>query len=364
MEAVRGRLTMENRKLSFLLVTMMALIVALFWFTVYLGQDEFEAYQEEEEEEIEGPERTTDEEGLTIIQLSQAVQKNSGIETSLTKPSSIQQQLSAYGEVISIAPLIQAKREYAALKAKLTLAQSTLQQHQQKYEQLKALNADDKSVSDQSVNDALVTLKANQADITLAKSNLASFKQTTKLTWGNTLSRLLDNISGKPYFTGLLNHQYALIRVSLPVNSPTPKKGNTLFVSPIGNEETTINAHYIAPAYQGDRSGLGETYYYSAPGAQLREGMRVSVLTKEHEDDYLNGSIIPNAAVVWYAGTPWVYVKRNSESFLRKPIVADTEVGNGWFDQHFPVGTEIVTTGAQLLLSEEFKYIIQNENDD
>jgi len=35
-----------------------------------------------------------------------------------------------------------------------------------------------------------------------------------------------------------------------------------------------------------------------------------------------------------------------------------------WFDQKFPIGTEIVTTGAQLLLSEEFKYIIQNENDD
>jgi hypothetical protein len=54
--------------------------------------------------------------------------------------------------------------------------------------------------------------------------------------------------------------------------------------------------------------------------------------------------------------------------FIRKPISTDTEVdsGNssGWFNQGIDKNSEVVISGAQLLLSEEFKYLIKNENED
>ena len=49
---------------------------------------------------------------------------------------------------------------------------------------------------------------------------------------------------------------------------------------------------------------------------------------------------------------------------MRKPINTDTEVEDGWFNQDLTANTEVVTNGAQLLLSEEFKYLIKNENED
>ena len=81
-----------------------------------------------------------------------------------------------------------------------------------------------------------------------------------------------------------------------------------------------------------------------------------------------NGIIIPSNAVVWYAGTPWAYFKQGKDQFVRKPISADTEVGSltdgGWFNQGLDANSEVVVNGAQLLLSEEFKYLIKNENED
>jgi hypothetical protein len=90
--------------------------------------------------------------------------------------------------------------------------------------------------------------------------------------------------------------------------------------------------------------------------------MRVNV--EAAASDSTNGIIIPSSAVVWYAGTPWVYFKQGKDQFVRKPISADTEVEAGWFNQGLDANSEVVVNGAQLLLSEEFKYLIKNENED
>ncbi|HWT28047.1 MAG TPA: hypothetical protein VN084_00940, partial [Methylophilaceae bacterium] len=75
--------------------------------------------------------------------------------------------------------------------------------------------------------------------------------------------------------------------------------------------------------------------------------------------------VIPNDAVVWYGGKAWVYRQESPERFVRQPIETDHETGNGWFNTGLiKPGDALVTSGAQLLLSEEFKYQIKNENED
>ncbi|HSR02829.1 MAG TPA: hypothetical protein VLM20_08550, partial [Methylophilaceae bacterium] len=102
----------------------------------------------------------------------------------------------------------------------------------------------------------------------------------------------------------------------------------------------------------------------SAPAKDLRLGMRVTVEANVDKNTIYNGIIIPSSAVVWYAGTPWAYFKHGDDEFIRKPIFADKEVDTGWFNAGFETESEVVVKGAQLLLSEEFKYLIKNENDD
>jgi hypothetical protein len=75
---------------------------------------------------------------------------------------------------------------------------------------------------------------------------------------------------------------------------------------------------------------------------------------------------IPKEAVVWNAGQAWVYIKIAENQFIRKVIETDNESSNGWIikEEYIKENDLIVINGAQLLLSEEFKYQIKNENDD
>jgi hypothetical protein len=59
-------------------------------------------------------------------------------------------------------------------------------------------------------------------------------------------------------------------------------------------------------------------------------------------------------------------VQKSENKFYRKSIETNTESSNGWIvkENHIKENDLIVINGAQLLLSEEFKYQIKNENDD
>ena len=69
-------------------------------------------------------------------------------------------------------------------------------------------------------------------------------------------------------------------------------------------------------------------------------------------------------AVVRYAGKNWVYVKTESDRFERQPVDADKPMAQGFFSDTFDLDDTVVVRGAQLLLSEEFRFQIKNENKD
>jgi hypothetical protein len=77
------------------------------------------------------------------------------------------------------------------------------------------------------------------------------------------------------------------------------------------------------------------------------------------------GVIVPASAVVWHGGKAWAYVKEDADRFVRKPVSTSQEMGNGWFTaEGLEADDKVVVSGAQLLLSEELKFQIRNENED
>ena len=92
--------------------------------------------------------------------------------------------------------------------------------------------------------------------------------------------------------------------------------------------------------------------------------MRVTVSLSETGNS-ADGVIVPGTAIVWYSGKAWVYIKEDTEKFRRIPVSTAVESNGGWFNiEGLKTGDEVVTNGGQLLLSEEFKYQIKNENED
>jgi len=354
---------MINKKTAMIIGLQALLIVILFWMLVFYGKDEFENFRVEQEEEIESADRVEQVDGISIVSLSPAVQKNSGIETAKVDIMSFQGEVKSFGTVVPIDQLIAAKAETANLKAQLAASYTSKKQLNNEYNRLKTLNADDKNVSDLAVQQSLAKLNDVKASINRHALQMRNIEARTKLEWGTLLTNAAFGKRASPTFNQLLARKSALIQISLPFNAGDPKTGDKITITPL-NGSTPITATYLSAAAKADRHGAGKTFYYSAPADNLRTGMRVSVQASASESSVSDGIVIPSNAVVWYAGTPWAYFKQAGNQFVRKPISADTEVDAGWFNTGFDAESEVVTQGAQLLLSEEFKYLIKNENDD
>jgi hypothetical protein len=366
-----------SKKTTLIIMLQAILIIALFWVLIFFGKDEFETYQNEQEEEIESLNRVSTSEGINIVSLSSATQQNSGIQTIKINSANFQGGIKSFGNVVSIDSLTEAKSRYLNLKTEVMLAKAASTHNLKQYQRLKALNADDKNVSDQTVQAAQANVQADSAKISSNELQLKNLRTNTKLQWGEALASLAlaDTVSEKkmsPHLAHLLSNKNVLIQISLPLSSAIPNAGSTVTVTPLNESVAPIQAIYVSPATQSDSNGFGKTFYYSAPADLLRIGMRVNVVTEAAASNNASGVVIPSNAVVWYAGKAWAYFKQGQTKdqdksmvhFIRKPISTDTEVDEGWFNQGIAENSEVVVSGAQLLLSEEFKYLIKNENED
>ncbi|MGH9354748.1 MAG: multidrug transporter, partial [Terriglobia bacterium] len=77
----------------------------------------------------------------------------------------------------------------------------------------------------------------------------------------------------------------------------------------------------------------------------------------------LRGVLIPHAAVEWWQGQAWVYVQTVPGRYARRPVPTDEPLEGGYVaTRGFAPGEDVVTRGAQELLSEEFRSQIQAQD--
>lgn len=356
-----------NRKLAIVIGIQAVVIVILFWVLVFYGKDEYEAFTKDTDEQIEAPNRVENKDGITEITVSPATQAQSDITFTAVQPSNYQAGLSSYGNVIAIDGLLEMRSKYLAAKADAEISNAALSRNKAEYNRLHELNLDDKNVSDKAVAAALADLKGEEAKAAASESTAKNIADSMRQTWGEALTRLATEKNTGALLQNLIDYKEVLIQVTLPFDAPEPAGNSELNVSPTTSPAHVNKAEFISRAPVSNATIPGKTYFYHAKTTDLRAGMQVNAFgIKQNSNQAAKaGVIIPNSAVVWYGGKPWVYRKVGLDKFYRIPVNTDVEVENGWFYKgHVLPGDQLVTSGAQLLLSEEFKYQITNENDD
>lgn len=355
-----------NRKLAIIIFLQAIIIVTLFGMLVFYGKDEYETFiQAAEEEEIETPDHITMVEGKTLIKINEATQRQSAIVTSPLQETSFKENILSYGKVVSIASLIDLRTQYLSTLADTQVHRQAVAAKQQEYDRLYALNQDDKNVADKVVIQAKQTLEAEKTKLAVVRNKAQHMVDNMRQHWGNQLASLASQASS-PTLDRLIKNNTVLIEVTLPFNAHQPQANSSITVAPTSALQKTVKAKYFSAAPGNSNQTMqGKTYFYLASANFLRAEMPLKVLDYTTLGDAAQGVFIPNKAVVWYAGKPWVYQKTDDTTFMRLPINNDTEIDDGWFYQgSLNANDEIATSGAQLLLSEEFKYQITNENDD
>ena len=357
---------MKN-KLNALLIVQVLLILMLLWLLIYFGRDEFNNSKDNNHTSSISQPILKSVNGVNFITLSAEIQSNSGIKTSPIQSSVYKKNLTNYATVLNIDFLIEQKNRFNEIKNQISLLTNELDRDKKNYERFKLLNDDNKNVSDKALLEVKVNYENTRIKLNATQELVSGIKQNIRAQWGETILSMIDQGLKKELFEFLLQGKARIVKVTLSENTDNePPKNISLAL--IDNLSEKFLANYLAESPTLDKSLKGKTYFYIVYSNKLRIDSKViaSLVQENISSESEKYLAIPKEAVVWNAGQAWIYIKTGENKFLRKVIQTDNESPNGWIikEEHIKENDLIVINGAQLLLSEEFKYQIKNENDD
>jgi hypothetical protein len=346
-----------------IIVVMAVIIAVLSWTLIYFARDELRGEPAGHEDEIETASAAGIDGGRAVVRVPPESQKASGIATQALKASRSEAAIEVYGMVMNLQPLAELRGRYLAAAAEARALRAAMAAAESEYRRMEMLHRDDRNVSEQALKSAEARYRSELARLAAAEQGAASIRDAMRSAWGDAITGWATR-PDSPMLEALLQQRAFLVQLVLPYDLPKSAARGKISVAPAMARETARVARFVADSPQVDPGLPGETYFYVVQGGGFRAGMRVAARVGL-DGAPVAGVIVPAQAVVWHAGKAWTYLKQDEQTFARHEVSAAEELDGGWFNAGgFQAGDEVVVSGAQLLLSEELKYQIRNENED
>jgi hypothetical protein len=340
-----------------LVATAVTALCALMVWGVFAGRNEA-AIEAERDRPVKVPIRVSSENGEPLIKLDTETQQRSGIETAALPSAPHPEQVRGYGMVLDVARLTELSNNYANAKAQVQIAQAKLAMSRPAFERAQKLFTEHQVVSEAQLQAAVAGFGTDQASLAAAEAQVRTLTATAYQEWGSVLGKSL--IDGSPMITRLIERQDFLLQITLPpaVILATPPSTASIAIDKPSQAAIT----FVSPATRIDPKIQGMSFFYTVPAESgVLPGM--NVLTFLPSGKSIEAAAVPASAIVWWQGRAWVYRRKGRDSFVRVEIATDLPArGGGYIVKDLPEDAEIVTRGAQLLLSEEFRAQIQVEN--
>ncbi len=336
------------------MVAMTAVAAILAFSAWHLTQGREEAAESKPEQPAEAP-ASSGKAGEQVVVLDQAAEMKSGVAAAPLQPISYHRQVQAYGAVLPLQGLIDLRNSIETARSQREKAAAMLETSRREYERLKVLHADDRNVSDKALQTAEAAWKTDEANVRAARAALNAIEQNARQQWGGVLAKAASD--GSPLFKRLVEQQEVLLQITAPsgVHIPQPPRTAGIRLA----DEAFGTATLISPAPRTDARLQGTSYFYSSAAPSLLPGMNITAYLPYGEKT--QGVVIPASAVVWWQGKAWIYVQEGAQHYVRQEIPTDNPIEDGWFaSRAFKAGEKIVVTGAQMLLSQEFRSQIQS----
>ena len=296
--------------------------------------------------------------GEPVVTLDASAQKSIGLETTTPEPSSYQDQIRAFGTVLDLATLTKLNTDYIAAVSQLKTAEAKLAASEPAFERAKALYAKNigNLVQVQATEAALI---GDRAAVAAAQSQVRTLAATAIQEWGAVIGKGVAE--AVPMISELIERRAFLLQITVPPN--VALAAPAVAGVEMGGNTHRLDVRYVSPATRTDPKIQGSSFFYIASAdSGLLPGMNVRAYLISGKP--VEGFVVPASAVVWWSGRAWVYVKIDDDEFTRRQVPTDMPVGR---DAGFVVPADsfpaphptVVTKGAQLLLSEEFRAQIQ-----
>jgi hypothetical protein len=299
--------------------------------------------------------------GQGAIVLAAKAQSTSGLQTIALTSVSNHPEFIAYGKAVNIQPLMELRHRYLVALTERGGAAARFKQAEQNIRRQQDLYREGVA----SKHNLQVQQAQWQTDKALFDASGVQGKaiiDEARLTWGKKLTEWALSADDEQ-LSDFLSGKKTLLHITLPVNKQLTDEVRSIDVEASGNRSAAIKAELISAAPQADATAQGESYFFQADGSRIRTGMRVAAWIPEPGESQ-SGVVIPKSALIWHMDQAFVYIKTAEEQFSRRPIEHYSATAGGYFvGSGLSAGEQLVVTGGQMLLSEEFRGQIPDEDD-
>ncbi len=301
--------------------------------------------------------------GHMQVHISDEIADYAGVELLALVETRFFPEEKALAKVVDLRSMLTLRGRYNKAKARLNVAKVSERSAAQELARLTSLAKGAGSVATKNVNYAQAALNEAQAESVALNVDVQAIREEALQTWGTQVTEWILADKAKAW-QRLLSHQDSLLLVTLPADLSLSAEVSFVRIARDGDRDHARKAYYVSPALATDQVIQGETYFFKTATGKLRSGMRLDVWLPQGLEP-LSGVFIPEQAIVWSTGQAWVYVEVDEDLYQRRSIQSALPAAGGVFMQaEFSAGERLVVGGAQMLLSEEFRWQILDEDDD
>ena len=316
---------------------------ALLCIAILLAACSREAAESPEEKEAQ---HITVENGESTIEIDEKTQQKIGLATAAVGETKQTEELQLFGSVVDVQELAALQNQVAAARAQSAQASAKASFDRAELARLQALNADNKAVSDKAVQEAAATLAGDSAAAASANAAVLAAQTSATQRFGPSIAAAMN--TGSSIYQNLVSLRSVLVQIAFPPGTEPPR---TLAIA--AGDGAAVDARLISSAPRVDPKLQGASYFYLAPAGRLASGM--NVVARYAGSRATSGVLIPRDAVISWQGKSWLYYRRDATHFSRREISIAAPSAAGFFVTNVPAGTEVVTTGAQQLMSDEMR---------
>lgn len=317
------------------------------------------APDDDDDEAIAAPPRVSIRNGRPVVTLDEVAFERSGIESAPQQHVTAPEIVRAFATVIELDQMTELANAIVTSRTGLQAAEAKLAASRGAFERAQTLFDNNRAIPLAQLQTTEAIFRADEAALLAAQAKARTDLARARQEWGDVIGAALE--TGGDLAVRLMERKELLVKVTLPADRYVAEPAATVVVR--GRGRPTADLRFLSPATETDPRIQGQAFYYLADAASgLQPGM--NLFAEMAAGQPVDGALVPPVAVVWWDGSAWVYL-RDDLAFTRHRIAATvTGDGGAFVETGLPPDAELVTAGAQALLSEEFRSEIEIEEEE
>lgn len=298
--------------------------------------------------------RTTEAMRVTLTAAEIAL---AGIEADRLAPARVMPESTAAGRVANAAALLTLLGDLRAARRTAAASDAVVSALAARVARLRKLEAAGEITVARELAALEVEYRRELETAATRKARVEQLATALRAGWGTQVAALAQAESGP---IAALERGEALLVEFVADGEPSA----TVQVAASEARTEAAAAQVIGPGAAALGGARGTSWLAVTPAGALRPGMPVTVWIPRATRG-VDGVLLPAAAVVWHRGAQWYYVADDATHFSRHALGNALAYGRDYLlpAARAPQGP-VVLRGAQLLLAEEFRAAIPEEDDD